>query len=139
MSHASRDERQKSSCSYNANIVHLSFSDIVAALKSRHSISCEAKGFEPRLEGRFTAEPRAPGDLDRVPLPRGVKFKTAFITVKNTFLSTSAHLKLIIAPLLCAAIMRLKIPESCSLWSCCWRGTIKPERVSSLSCEIHKI
>lgn len=54
------------------------------------------------------------GDLDRVPLPRGVKFKTAFITVKNTFLSTSAHLTLIMAPLLCAAIMRLKIPNSCS-------------------------
>lgn len=37
------------------------------------------------------------GHLDRVPLPRGVKFKTTFITAENAFLSTSAHLTLIIA------------------------------------------
>lgn len=37
------------------------------------------------------------GHLDRVPLPRGVKFKTTFIITKNAFLSASAHLTLIMA------------------------------------------
>lgn len=37
------------------------------------------------------------GHLDKVPLPRGVKFKTTFIITKKAFLSASAHLTLIIA------------------------------------------
>lgn len=51
------------------------------------------QGYKPLFKRRGPQ-----GHLDRVPLPRGVKFKTSCVMVENASLSTSAHLTLIIAP-----------------------------------------
>lgn len=67
------------------------------------------------------------GHLDRVPLPRGVKFKTTFIITKKAFLSASAHLTLIIASIQGRKAIKLgwvlnSLSPQCSVQHCVMAG-----------------